>query len=841
MARDFDSRREALAERDVGLRASEERYRSLIRKVQTAIVLHDGQGRILDSNPMAEELLGLSADQLLGKSLSDLEWQFLREDGSAMPVAEYPVSLVLSTGEPLRGQVTGIIRPGRDEVAWGLVNAEPEYGAAGAIALVIVSFVDITERKRGEEAMRRERALLRCLIDSASDLIFVKDRDSVYLGCNKASEAFLGIPEAEQVGKTDFDFFDPERARGIRDNDREVLQEGKPFRIEEWLTSRDGDRVLLDTLKAPYYGPDGEVLGLVGICRDITERNKAEALSNGQKLVLELIAKGAPLPESLTALVRLIEEQAPGMLGSILLLDEEGVHLRHGAAPSLQPQYTAAIDGAAIGPNAGSCGTAAYRREAVFVEDIATDPLWHAYKAVALPHGLRACWSTPVFDAQRRVLGIFAMYYRQPGLPQPDQLRLVDMAAQIAAIAIGRDRAETALRESEELHRLTLSNISDAILITDDAGSFKYVCLNVDTIFSYSVQEVQAIGNISYLLGENLFSLDEYEAWRELRNIERDIPDKTGKVHSLLINVKQITIKGGTRLYVCRDITELKRAQNQLRESEMLCKTELERLVRERTAQLEQANVRLMDMDRLKSMFIASMSHELRTPLNAIIGFIGLTLQGLSGALNKEQRDNLGRAYQSAKHLLGLILDIIDISKIEAGKIASFPEKFPLEELLDEAIASVTPQLREKGLLLEREPAAGLTVYADRKRLFQCLSNLLSNAVKFTEKGRVAVAARESQGRIELSVTDSGIGIAEQDLPRLFKPFERLESHLRVQAGGTGLGLYLTAKLVADILRGTISVLSREGEGSTFTLSLPLDLRRVPEPSGPEGEGGGTP
>ena len=284
------------------------------------------------------------------------------------------------------------------------------------------------------------------------------------------------------------------------------------------------------------------------------------------------------------------------------------------------------------------------------------------------------------------------------------------------------------------------------------------------------------------------------------------------------------------------DLTERKRTETELHNY----RVHLEQLVQDRTAELERANVQLQEMDRLKSMFIASTSHELRTPLNAIIGFTGMTLQGLSGTLNEEQQDNLTRAYRSAKHLLGLISDIIDISKIEAGKIGTFLEEFPIEELVDEAVAIVTPQLQGKGLPLERELPAGLTVYADRKRLLQCLVNLLSNAVKFTEKGSIVVAARESEGRLELSVTDSGIGIAEADLPRLFKPFERLESNLRVQAGGTGLGLYLTAKLVADILRGTISVRSREGEGSTFTLSLPRDVRRVLEPPDQGREGGGT-
>jgi len=144
---------------------------------------------------------------------------------------------------------------------------------------------EISERKRAEEKLRRERALLRCLIDSASDLIFIKDRDGAYLGCNRASAAFMGIPECEQIGKTDFDFFDRERAEAIRENDRQVLEEGKPFRIEEWVTTRNGVKMSLDTLKAPFYGPDGEVLGLVGICRDISERKNLEnQLRQAQKM-----------------------------------------------------------------------------------------------------------------------------------------------------------------------------------------------------------------------------------------------------------------------------------------------------------------------------------------------------------------------------------------------------------------------------------------------------------------------------------------------------------------------------------------------------------------------------
>ncbi|MBU0484890.1 MAG: transporter substrate-binding domain-containing protein [Proteobacteria bacterium] len=242
---------------------------------------------------------------------------------------------------------------------------------------------------------------------------------------------------------------------------------------------------------------------------------------------------------------------------------------------------------------------------------------------------------------------------------------------------------------------------------------------------------------------------------------------------------------------------------------------------------LSEANKGLKNLDQLKSMFIASMSHELRTPLNSIIGFTGIILQGMTGELNEKQKDHLGRVFNSAKHLLSLITDIIDISKIEAGRIDVFPEEFTLAEIIDEAIINVEPQLKAKNLTLKVKVPTDLMMNTDRKRLLQCIINYLSNAVKFTETGTVTVLAREINEMVEIQVKDTGIGIARQDMPKLFEAFERLESHLRVKAGGTGLGLYLTRKLVTEILKGSTKVTSQEYEGSTFGLLVPKDLNAL--------------
>jgi PAS domain S-box-containing protein len=228
---------------------------------------------------------------------------------------------------------------------------------------------------------------------------------------------------------------------------------------------------------------------------ELSERKKAESLLNGQTQVMELVAEGAPLAESLTALVDLMEKQIPGMIGSILLLDEDGVHLRHGAAPSLPLEYSTAIDGVAIGPTVGSCGTAAYRKKPVYVEDIASDPLWAVFKGAALPHGLRACWSTPIFDPQRQVLGTFAMYYRQPALPQPSHLRVIDVTTHIAAIAISRHRTEGALRQNSERLRLAVQ--------ASNVGLWDW-CIGTSQVV-YSPEWKRQLGYEEHEIGSDLF------------------------------------------------------------------------------------------------------------------------------------------------------------------------------------------------------------------------------------------------------------------------------------------------------------------------------------------------
>ncbi|NGO38908.1 hypothetical protein G4L39_05795 [Limisphaera ngatamarikiensis] len=257
---------------------------------------------------------------------------------------------------------------------------------------------------------------------------------------------------------------------------------------------------------------------------------------------------------------------------------------------------------------------------------------------------------------------------------------------------------------------------------------------------------------------------------------------------------------------------------------------------------LETALARAREADRLKSAFLAVMSHELRTPLNSILGFTGVLLKELPGPLNEEQRKQLTIVRDNARHLLDLINDVLDLSKIEAGqmKVASAP--YSVREVVTRAVEAVRPRVESKGLAMELalHPAVDRAV-GDARRVEQILLNFLANAVRFTEQGRIRVwvdlveSARELRFRVE----DKGCGIAAENLERIFQPFEQLQTGPGRPHEGTGLGLAICRRL-ADLLGGRIEVHSQPGQGSVFTLLLPVEPRGDPGASEARSTGPGS-
>ena len=312
------------------------------------------------------------------------------------------------------------------------------------------------ERKRAAEQLSDTNEILQSILSNMGDAVIVADKDSHFLVFNPAAERMFG-KGAMQMPFTEwshrYGLYLPDKitpfphdqlplTRSIRGEEVDnvemfVRHEKAPHGLWTEITGR------------PLRGANGDVLGGVIVCRDITQVKEEEFFRAGQSGVLEMIAADAPLADVLTSLVLLMEGQAEGLRCSILLLNRDGKHVRHGAAPNLPEAYVKAVNGAPIGPRNGSCGTAMYRRRPVVVTDVMTDPLWADYRELAKICGLRACWSTPILSAQGDVLGSFAMYRQENRGPLPEENRLTQIATHIAGIAIERQRQQEILRERE--------------------------------------------------------------------------------------------------------------------------------------------------------------------------------------------------------------------------------------------------------------------------------------------------------------------------------------------------------------------------------------------------------
>jgi PAS domain S-box-containing protein len=629
---------------------------------------------------------------------------------------------------------------------------------------------------------------LGAIVASSDDAIVGKDLDGIIRSWNPGAERLFGYTAEEVLGRSiriiipaDHQHEEDEVLRRIRSGQR----------VDHFETVRqrkDGSLVSISLSVSPVHGQDGTIIGASKIARDITSQKWTQAQLTGERKALELLMHGAPLPAVLHAITEAFDSLGEGLRSSILLLDRDGVHLRHGVAPSLPENYNAAIDGLEIGAVAGSCGTAAFRRETVIVSDIARDPLWAVVPEIrdlALECGLRACWSTPILSLNGRVLGTLAIYLPTSRSPSQAQLDFTAHMAFTAATIIERKQADELRAQLTAI----VNSSNDAIYGIDLDGLIQSWNTGARQIYGYT--EDQILGRPWRILipPEELAVLEQYVA---LLKAGQDVPPfdtvrlrAGGQRVEVSVNLSPIIGEAGKVIgisSIARDITH---------------RREVERLQRE---------------------FLAMVTHELRNPLTSIRGFSSILRR--TRTYDSEAVDTIA---EQAVVLERLISDLLDASRVQVGRLDLERSRVDLIELAFSCARQVQATVSSHVVRIDTD-VDQLEGNWDPVRIEQVLMNLLGNAVKYSNGGDIFLRLRHRDETAVIEVEDKGAGIAKEDLPLLFDRFYRVRGAGHTQRS-LGLGLYITRAIV-EMHGGRIWAESEGiGHGTTFHVELPQSLR----------------
>jgi two-component system, sensor histidine kinase and response regulator len=682
--------------------------------------------------------------------------------------------------------------------------------AAGALLLLgSTVFTLLLQERRAlgqslaEQAALDERlrglALLTAITEGSSDAIFAKDLEGRYLLCNGEASRLIGRPVDQVLGRDDRALFPPEQAQIVLSNDARVIAEDRVNTYEERLSTSDGMLVFLTT-KGPLRDEAGRVVGMFGISRDITQREQVKE----------------ELRQSVATNQTLLGAMADGMF---VAQDERFVF----ANPTL-PRMLGYAPEAFIG----------LPFEAVVAPEFLA--LWQQRFRERIGDG-----APPPGHYEVRFL------HRDGGEGVWVELRATRFEYRNRPAVLGLVRDVTQRRAVEQTLRqlsLAVEQSPNAIVITDLKADIVYVNDAFLRTSGYGRDEV--IGRNSRLLQSGRTPAHTYQAlWQALHEGRRWQGEflnrrKDGADYVELAIITPLRQADGRITHyvaVKEDITEKRRDADELDRHRL----HLQQLVDERTGQLQQAHDALVQArdkaeaaSRAKSSFLANMSHEIRTPMNAIIGLTHLLRRDAREPVEVER---LQQVDQAASHLLQVIDDILDLSKIEAGRLELEHTDFSLQHVLARSAGLVAERARAKGLALEIE-ATGVpdALCGDPTRLSQALVNLLSNAVKFTERGRILLRAQRLPEtgaglRLRFSVHDTGIGIEADKISQLFSAFVQADTSTTRRFGGTGLGLAITQRLAA-MMGGEVGVNSQPGQGSEFWFTACLQEGR-PAPVDP--------
>jgi PAS domain S-box-containing protein len=694
---------------------------------------------------------------------------------------------------------------------WFLVRAVPQFNDEGKLVKWFGQTTDIEDRKRAEEELKKQTAHLDELFELAPHAVVLVDAEVRVIRVNREFTRMFGYTAEEAVDRPLLDLVAPDERMPEYRNNARLLSSGQKVESETIRKRKDGVRLAVSMTASPVLTA-GPIEGYI-IYRDITERKRAEALLAGEKRLLEMIAKGEPLRATLEALCHLVEEESLGAICSILLVDEDGKRLRHAAAPSLPSTYTSVLDGWPIGPEEGPCAVSAFWHEAVIVEDFTTHRVPEDYRALAAAHGIRACWSVPVLSLDRRVLGTFAVYFREPRSPSPEENNLLEQFRDLASIAIERTQAENALRRSQaylaEAQRLSLTGsfswrpATGAITWSDET----YRIFEMDPAVQPTMELVQRRIHPA----DSAFSQQTADrAAREGKDFafEHRLQLPTGAIKHLQVVARHAIDQAGEVEFVgaVMDITERKRAEEAL----------------------DRVRLDLAHVSRVSTLgqMAASIAHEINQPLAGIVINGNASLRWLAG-----DPPNLREAQEATRRIVRdgqRAGDVIARLRSLFRREGSPEERLEMNEIVREVIAITRGEVQQGGAVIRTRLADDLPLVAgDRVQLQQLMLNLIMNAVEAMSEVQDRLrqificTERGEENEVLVSVQDSGVGLDPESKEKLFDPFYTSKSV------GMGMGLAISRSIV-EHHSGRLWAVSNNGPGATFLFTVPAVEAAVP-------------
>ena len=665
------------------------------------------------------------------------------------------------------------------------------YDESGKVKQILGISYEITPRKLAQEALRRNEQQLGQIYDTVSDIIFLlsieADDRYRFVSVNKAFLRTTGLQSDQVVGRYADEIIPPSSQPLVFGNYKKAIQERVPVIWEEVSEYPAGRKTAIVTVNA-VYDEAGICTHLVGAVHDITERKKMEDAVLKERDFSEAMLNSLP--------------------GALYFYDQTGKFLRWNRNFEVVTGYSA--------------------------EEIARmNPLdfFKGEEKDYIAQRIQEVFAKGESDAEANFVTkngeLIPYYFTGRRLDIEGSLYLIGMGIDITQRKRAEEEKVQLLHNlKERVKELTALHATMELLQHDRGGTTELLQAITDLIpIAWQYPEITAARLVfagietqtpnftptPWILS-SYFSTSSDEGLIEVAYLREAPPEEEGP---FLAEERRLldSLADMLRLHF-----ERRRVEEELRNLNI----ELEQRIEARTEELAAAMIRAQESDKLKSAFLATMSHELRTPLNSIIGFTGVILQGLAGPLNEEQTKQLNMTRDSARHLLALINDVLDISKIEAGQLEILKRPFNMRQAIESAVRVVQPLALKKNLQLATSIGGKVGIINnDRRRVEQVLINLVNNAIKFTERGEVSVECQIRNDWLETIVRDSGIGIKPEDIDRLFKPFQQIDTGLARGHEGTGLGLSICKRLVTA-MGGDITVQSQWGVGSAFKFTLPI-------------------